>query len=54
MKEEWIKDAQGWKEYFEAKYPVCGRLDEWDEDTSKWPELTAEEIESLEKGCTIM
>lgn len=54
MTEKWTKDAKGWAEYFDVKYPVCGRLDKWDEDTSQWPELTPEEIEAIEKGCTIM
>lgn len=46
--------AQNWKEYFDTKYPVCGRLDKWDEDTAAWPELTPEEMEQIQKGCTIM
>jgi hypothetical protein len=54
MKEKWIKDAKGWGEYFAAKYPVCGRLDKWDEDTSQWAELSPEDLEALEKGCCIM
>jgi predicted heme/steroid binding protein len=54
MKQKWKDDAKGWADYFGAKYPVCGRLDKWDEEISEWPELTSEEIESLEKGCTIM
>lgn len=54
MKEKWTKDGQGWVEYFKVKYPVCGRLDKWDEDTTQWPELTPEEIEAIEKGCIVM
>ena len=53
MEEKWQKDAEGWVEYMEAKYPKVGKLDKWDEDTSAWPELTAEEKEALNK-CTIM
>ena len=55
MKEKWIKDAKGWGEYFDAKYPVCGKLDKWaNEDPDSWPELEGEELEAYEKGCTIM
>jgi hypothetical protein len=48
------KGAKQWEEYYDEKYPVCGRLDKWDEDYEKWPELTEEEAEALSKGCTIM
>ena len=53
MKEKWIEDAKGWAGYFEAKYPVCAKLDKWEEDPETWPELTAEELEAFEK-CVIM
>jgi len=54
MKEKWVKDAKKWCEYMEAKYPVCGKLDKWDEDPETWPELSEEEMEAFEKGCVIM
>lgn len=53
MEEKWVNDAKGWSEYFAAKYPVCGKLDKWDEDQSEWPQLTKEELEAFEK-CVIM
>jgi hypothetical protein len=47
--------ARGWVEYFEAKYPVCGKLNVWEQgDCETWPELTDEEKERFEKGCVIM
>ena len=54
MKEKWHKDAKNWEEYFDAKYPVCGKLDKWDEDPETWPELSEEEMEAFEKGCVVM
>ena len=54
MDEAWIKDAKGWAEYFDAKYPVCAKLDKWEENMEDWPELTPEELETLNKGCVIM
>ena len=55
MKEKWTKDARKWHEYMSAKYPVCGKLDKWEnEDPETWPELTEEELEAFEKGCVIM
>ena len=54
MQPKWKEDAKGWEEYFASKYPVCGKLDRWEEDESAWPELTEEEIENFEKGCSIM
>lgn len=53
MEEKWIKDATGWKDYFAVKYPVCGKLDKWDEDPASWPELSEEDLKDLDK-CTIM
>eukprot|EP00529_Nitzschia_sp_RCC80_P037239 CAMPEP_0113494258 /NCGR_PEP_ID=MMETSP0014_2-20120614/29013_1 /TAXON_ID=2857 /ORGANISM="Nitzschia sp." /LENGTH=146 /DNA_ID=CAMNT_0000388143 /DNA_START=44 /DNA_END=484 /DNA_ORIENTATION=+ /assembly_acc=CAM_ASM_000159 len=53
MEEKWVKDAKGWEEYFEVKYPKIGRLGKWDEDQESWPELTEEEKEALNK-CVIM
>lgn len=54
MKEKWIKSSKGWEGYFAAKYPVAGNLDKWEEDPETWAELPDEELEELEKGCTIM
>lgn len=54
MQDKWIKDSKGWADYMAAKYPVCGRLDKWDENTDEWPELSPEELEAFEKGCIIM
>lgn len=48
------KAAKGWKEYFEAKYPVCATLDKDFENQESWPELNEEELEAFNKGCTIM
>ena len=53
MEEKWKTDAAGWADYFAVKYPVCGKLDKWDEDPDSWPELTPEELKDLEK-CVIM
>lgn len=54
MEEKWIKDAKGWEEYMEAKYPKCGKLDRWEnEDPETWPELSDEEKEAISK-CIIM
>jgi predicted heme/steroid binding protein len=54
MKQKWWDDGKNWDEYFAAKYPVCGRLDKWDEDYEAWEELPEEEVEAFEKGCVIM
>jgi predicted heme/steroid binding protein len=54
MKPKWWDDAKRWDEYMAAKYPVCGRLDKWDEDYEAWPELSEEDMEAFEKGCVIM
>ena len=53
MEKKWIDDAKGWVEYMECKYPKCGKLDKWEEDSETWPELTPEEREAVEK-CVIM
>lgn len=54
MEEKWKADAKGWADYFAVKYPVCGKLDKWEnEDPDSWPELTEEELKDLEK-CVIM
>ena len=65
MEEKWVKDAEGWVEYMESKYPVCGTLENWyDKETGEklekpyenhpdWKELTKEEKEALDK-CIIM
>lgn len=53
MKEKWVDTAKGWEDYFNAKYPIAGRLENWDHQES-WPELTPEELTDLEKGCCIM
>lgn len=54
MEDKWIKDAKGWFEYMEAKYPKCGKLDNWDtEDLASWPDLSDEEKEAV-KTCIIM
>ncbi|KAG7341481.1 cytochrome b5-like heme/steroid binding domain containing protein [Nitzschia inconspicua] len=53
MEDKWKKDAEGWLEYMEAKYPKVGKLDKWDEDPDTWPELSEEEKEALNK-CIIM
>jgi hypothetical protein len=39
---------------YDAKYPVAGRLDVWDEPMEKWQEMSEEECGEFEKGCTIM
>lgn len=54
MQQKWIDTAKGWEDYFNAKYPIAGRLKNWDVDPETWPELTTEELEDLLKGCSIM
>lgn len=54
MKEKWVATAKGWEGYFSAKYPIAGKLDKWEEDQDSWEALSEEEMEELEKGCTIM
>jgi cytochrome b involved in lipid metabolism len=54
MKDKWKVTASGWEEYFKNKYPIAGKLENWDTDPETWPELSPEELESLEKGCSIM
>lgn len=54
MQEKWIKTAKGWQDFFDAKYPVAGKLDRWEEDPESWPELSEEELGDLEKGCVVM
>ena len=54
LDEKMHKSAKNWSEYYDTKYPVCGKLDKWDEDYETWPELTDEEKEQLKKGCCIM
>jgi len=53
MEEKWKTDAKGWGDYFAVKYPVCGKLDKWDEDPDSWPELSEEEMKEIDK-CVIM
>lgn len=54
LNEEMMKGAKNWSEYYDSKYPVCGKLDKYDEDVESWPELTEEELTQIKKGCTIM
>lgn len=55
LTEKQHKTAKGWQDYFDTKYPKCGRLDKWEnEDPETWPELTAEEQEAFDKGCIVM
>lgn len=53
MEQKWIEDAKGWVDYMKSKYPICGKLDKWEEDPNSWPELTEEEKEAINK-CIIM
>lgn len=54
MREEWVESAKGWAQYYDAKYPVAGKLDKWEEEMSTWDEMPADEVEEFEQGCTIM
>lgn len=54
MKEDWVESAKGWAQYYDQKYPVAGKLDKWEQDMKSWNELSDEEMEEFEKGCTIM
>ena len=54
MKEKWVQTAKGWEGYFDAKYPVAGKLDKWEEDPESWAPLSEEDMQDLEKGCIIM
>jgi len=54
MDDKMTESARQWKEYYDTKYPVCGKLEKWSEDSSSWPQLTEEELEQLRKGCVIM
>jgi predicted heme/steroid binding protein len=55
MEEKWTTDAKRWADYFESKYPVCGKLDKWEnEDPESWDPLSEEEMEALSKSCCIM
>jgi hypothetical protein len=54
MQDKWKENAEGWVEYFGAKYPVAGQLDKWvNEDPETWPELSEQELADFEKGCMI-
>lgn len=52
--DKWKEGAEKWVDYYAAKYPKCGRLDKWDEDTDTWPEPTPEEREALNTSCIIL
>ena len=55
MDDKWTKAARAWSDFYATKYPVAGKLDVWENvDPETWPELTTEEREEFEKGCTIM
>lgn len=54
MTPEQHKKARGWVQYFEAKYPTCATLNVDFGQQETWPELTAEEAEAFNKGCSIM
>jgi predicted heme/steroid binding protein len=54
MNDKVTRGARQWEGYYMMKYPVCGRLDKWDENTEDWHELTEAEAEALQKGCTIV
>ena len=54
MKEKWIETAKGWENFFSSKYQVAGKLEIWETDPETWKELSSEELEDLEKGCSIM
>lgn len=56
MDEKWMKASKGWSDFYATKYPIAGKLDVWEPpaDPESWPELTSEEREEFEKGCTIM
>lgn len=55
MEEKWVKSAKGWQEFFDMKYPVAAKLDKWGlEGPESMPKLSDEEMEDIEKGCTIM
>eukprot|EP01084_Bolivina_argentea_P294397 506508_1 len=54
MSDKQIDSAQGWVEFYETQYPVCGTLKKWKEDQSKWPKLSKEEQEELDAECIIM
>lgn len=54
MKPEWITSAEGWVDYYQQRYPVCGRLSQWDIPTEQWPVCSHEEMEALEAPqCTV-
>jgi hypothetical protein len=57
MEEKWTTDAKRWAEYFESKYPVCDKLDKWEnEDPETWEPLTDVEsnmIRKLSKGVGV-
>ena len=46
--------VEGWMGFYKTQYPVCGRLDKWDEDISTWPRVTPAEREELEAECSVM
>eukprot|EP01084_Bolivina_argentea_P251291 421412_1 len=47
MNEQFTKDAKEWLEFYKKKYPVVGTLNKWNEDQTKWPQLTDDEIKEL-------
>jgi predicted heme/steroid binding protein len=53
--EKWTADAQKWGSYFATKYPICGKLDVWENsDPATWDPLSDREQEELAKSCAIM
>jgi Cytochrome b5-like Heme/Steroid binding domain len=55
MDEKWTKAALGWSDFYATKYPLAGKLDVWESaNAENWPELSTEDREEFEKGCTIM
>ena len=56
MEEKHEKFAKEWLAAYTASYPMCGSLKEWSGsfDTSKWPKLSAEELEELNRECIVM
>jgi len=52
--EKWKEGAEKWIDYYETKYPKCGRLDKWDDGMDSWPEPTPEEREALNAECIIL
>eukprot|EP00485_Elphidium_margaritaceum_P001042 CAMPEP_0202695804 /NCGR_PEP_ID=MMETSP1385-20130828/9291_1 /ASSEMBLY_ACC=CAM_ASM_000861 /TAXON_ID=933848 /ORGANISM="Elphidium margaritaceum" /LENGTH=189 /DNA_ID=CAMNT_0049351881 /DNA_START=128 /DNA_END=697 /DNA_ORIENTATION=+ len=54
MSDKHIEASQGWVEFYETQYPKAGTLNKWDEDQSKWPKPTEQEMEELNADCLIM